>query len=212
MLSNTSYQQHQVDNSTSQLELFPSINKTIVPQLSALRDCSTNLNSLRPGYLRRLPIFTATWTQKKIVRFVFFDILVRTNDLRGYGGPSKDKKQLRQSWSILLRFVPSNILAWLVETVVVLELSWGSTVDGLKINPRFYVRVPDSHQVMKAARTGSISLVRELISKNSASTLCITSAGWTPLHVSYTVFEQRERSLEAKSFLVCCFPRSPGYV
>ena len=204
VLSNTCYQQHHVGSSTGQLELFSSINNTIVPQLSALRDYSTNPNSLRPGYSRRLPIFTATGTQKQVFRFVFFDILVRTNDLRQYGGSSKDKKQLRQAWSILLRFMPSPILAWLVETVIVLELSWGSTVDGLKINPRFYVRVPDSHQVMKAARTGSIALVHELISNNSAAALCMTSAGWTPLHVSYTFFEQKERSLEAKPFLVCC--------
>ena len=207
VLSNTSYQQHHLHSSASQLELSSSINNTDIPQLSALHSCSANPKSLQPGYSRRLPSFTARWTQKMVFQFVFFDVLFRTDDLRHHGGFIKDKKQLRQAWSMLLRFSPSTLLAWLVETVVVLELSWGSTVDGLKINPRFYVQVPDSHQVMKAARTGNISLVHKLISKNSASALCMTSVGWTPLHVSHTSHtfcEHEERSLEAKSFLVCC--------
>ena len=204
VVSNTSYQQHHLESSTGQLELFSSINNTVVPQLPALDDCLANPNSLQPGYSRRLPFFTARWTQKKVFQFVFFDILLRTNNLRQHGGFIKDKKQLRQAWSILLRFSPSTVLAWLVETNVVLELSWGSTVDGLKINPRFYVQVPDSDQLMKAARTGNISLAHKLISMNSASALCMTSAGWTPLHVSYTLCEREERSLEAKSILVCC--------
>ena len=103
-------------------------------------------------------------------------------------------------------------MTWLVENAVALDITWGGTVGGLKINPRFYVQVPDSHQIMKAARTGNMSLVHSLISTNSASALCMTSAGWTPLHVGYTFLEQEETPLEANSSPVRCCQRSPGYV
>ena len=212
IVSNTSYQQHHLESSTGQLELFSSINNIVVPQLSALRGSLASPNPSQPGYLKRLPFFTARWTQKQAFPFVLFDILFRANDVRQHGGFIKDKKQLRQAWSILLRFSPSTLLAWLVETVVVLEMSWGNSVDGLKINPRFYVQVPDSHQVMKAAKTGNMSLVHNLISTNSASTLCMTSAGWTPLHVSYTFLEQKEKLLETNPYPVCGCQRSLGYV
>ena len=188
-ISNTFYQLHHLESSTGQLELFSSINNTVVPQLSALRGCLASPNSLQPRCSRLVPFFTARWTQKQVFQFVFFDILFRTNDLRQHGGSIKDKKQLRQAWSVLLRFRPSTLLARIVETVVVLDMSWGNTVNGLKINPRFYSQVPDSHQIMQAARTGNMSLVHNLISTNSASALCMTVAGWTPLHVSYTFLE-----------------------
>ena len=177
VVSNTSDHQYHVESSTRQLELLSSINNTVVPQLSALHGYLASANSSQPEYLRRLPFFTARWTQKRVFQFAFFDIIIRTNDLRQHGRFIKDKKHLRQASSILLRFSPSTLLAWLVETVVVLDMSWGNTVDGLKINPRFYVQVPDSHRVMKAARTGNMSLVRNLISTKSASASCMTSAG-----------------------------------
>ena len=212
VVSNTSYHQYYLESSTRQRELLSSINNTVVPQLSVLRNYLASSHPFYPEYLRRSPFLTVRWTQKWVFPFLFFDILIRTNDLRQHGGFIKDKKQLRQASSILLRFSPSTLLAWLVETVVMLDMSWGNTVDGLKINPRYYVQVPDSHQIMKAARTGDMSLVLNLIGTNTASTLCMTSAGWTPLHVSYTFLEQKENPLEANSFPVCCCQRSPGYV
>ena len=180
----------------------------VVPQPSALRE-----------YRRRLPFFTARWTQKQVFQFVFFDILFRTNHLRRHEGLIKDKKQLRQAWNILLRFRPSTLLAWGVETIVVLGMSWGNTGDGLKINPRFYAQVPDSHQFMKAARTGNMSLIYNLINTKTAPILCMTSAGWTPLHVSYMFLDQKEKERknekshsEPDPIPVCCCQRSPGYV
>ena len=219
VVSSTSCQQHHLESSTGQQELLSSINNMVVLQHSALGGRLASSKSLQREYPRRLPFFTARWTQKQVFQFVFFDILFRTNHLRQHEGLIKDKKQLRQAWSILLRFRPSTLLAWLVETVVILDMSWGNTVDGLKINPRFYVQIPDSHQVMKAARTGNMSLIQKLINMNIAPTLCMTSAGWTPLHVSFKFLEQRKKEeekrkipLEADPFLVCCCQRSPRYV
>ena len=187
VVSNVSCQQHHLESSTGQQELLSSINNMVVPQHSALHGCLPSSKSLQREYPRGLPFFTARWTQKQVFQFVFFDILFRTNHLRQHEGLIKDKKQLRQAWGILLRFRPSTLLAWLVETVVVLDMSWGNTVNGLKINPRFYAQVPESHQVMKAARTGNIY---DLINTDTAPILCMTSAGWTPLHVSYIFLEQ----------------------
>ena len=212
VVSNTSYHQYHLESSTRQRELLFSINNTVVPQLSVLRDYLASSHPFYPEYLRRSPFLTVRWTQKRVFPFLFFDILIRTNGLRRHGRFIKDEKQFRQASSILLRFKPSTLLAWLVETAVILDMSWGNTVDGLKINPRYYVQVPDSHQIMKAARTGNMSLVHNLISTKSASTLCMTSAGWTPLHVSYTCLKQKEKPLEAKSFPVCCCQRSLRYV
>ena len=212
VVSNTSYHQCHLESSARQRELFSSINNTVVPQLSVLRDYLASSKPFYPEHQRRSPFLTVRWTQKRVFHFLFFDILIRTNDLRRHGRFIQDEKQYRQASSILLRFNPSTLLAWLVETTVILDMCWGNTVDGLKINPRYYVQVPDSHHIMKAARTGNMSLVRNLISTNSASTLCVTSAGWTPLHVSYTFLEQKELPREANSFPVCCCQRSPGYV
>ena len=119
-----------------------------------------------------------------VFEFVLFDVLIRTNRLRRRGRFINDEKKLRQASSVLLRFKPSVLLTWLIDTAVFLEMTWGGNIAGLQINPRFYVQVPDSHPLLKAARTGNISLFRRLINTNSASALCMTSAGWTPLHVS----------------------------
>ena len=194
VVSNNSSHQYHLESSTSQRELLASIDNAVIPQLSALCSYLANSNSLQSEHPRRLPYFTARWSQKRVFHFVFFDILIRTNDLRGHEGFIKDERQLRQASSILLKFDPSNFLAWLVETTVILDMSWGNPVNGLKINPRFYAQVPDSHQVMKAARTGNMALVRNLISTNSASALCMTVAGWTPLHASHTSLEQKGKS------------------
>ena len=188
---NTSHHQYHLESSTGQRELLSSINSTVVPQLSALRDCLAISNPLRPERSRRPPFLTARWTEKWVFQFMFFDILIRTNDLRRRGGPIEEEKQLRQASSILLRFRPSSLLTWLVKTAVVLDMSWRGPFNGLRINPRFYIQVPDSHLILKAARTGNIALVHKLISTSSASPLCMTSAGWTPLHVSYSLFKQQ---------------------
>lgn len=168
---------------------------TIIPQLSAPRSPLATSNLSQSGSSRRPLLFTVIWTQKKIFEFVLFDVLIRTNRLRRCGRCTDDEKQLRHISSVLLRFRPSVLLKWLLNTVVFLEMTWGDTVGGLKINPRFYVQVPDSHQLIKAARTGDISLLRRLFNTKPASALCMTSAGWTPLHVSIRV--SNNKSLKA---------------
>lgn len=196
--SNDSRQQHHLESSTRQVELLSLVKNTIIPQLLAPRGPLAASNLLQSESSRRPLLFTVRWTQKRIFEFVLFDVLLRTNRLRRCGRFTEDEKQLRHMSSVLLRFRPSILLKWLLKTVVFLEITWGETVGGLKINPRFYVQIPDSHQLIKAARTGDISLLRRLFNTNSASALYMTSAGWTPLHVSIRV--SNNKSLKANSF------------
>ena len=184
VLSITSHQQHPLESSTDQRQLYSVIDNKIVPHVSSPHGHSATSHSLQSGCPRCLPLLTARWTQKWLFQFALFDIIIRTNGLRQRSGLTKNEKRFRQASNVLLRFKPSPLLTWLVNTAVFVEMTWGDTVGGLKINPRFYVQVPDSHQLIKAARTGNISLVRELINTSSATALCMTDAGWTPLHVS----------------------------
>ncbi len=183
LISNHSQRQHYLESSTRQRELLSLMNNLVL-----LGGLATS-NSLQPGYFGRPPPSMGRLTQKRAFQFGLFSILTRTNDLKQYRRNIKDNKQLRQASRVLFKFNPSTLLAWLVETAVVLDLTWGGTVGGLKISPRFYVQVPDSHHFMKAVRTGDMSLVRDMIRTNAVSGLCMTSAGWTPLHVSH-VFQQ----------------------
>lgn len=170
------------------MELLSLVKDTVIPELLAPRGPLATPQLLRFESPRRPLLSTVRWTQKWIFEFILFDLLIRTNRLRRCGRSTEDEKQLQHVSGVLLRFRPSFLLTWLLSTVVFLEMSWGDTVCGLKINPRFYVQIPDSHQLIRAARTGDISLLRRLIRMNPALALCMTSAGWTPLHVSTVVY------------------------
>ena len=191
VLSNAIQQQHHLESAAGQRQLLSLMENTVVPRPLARYGYMASVNSIQSGCSKGPTQYTASGMSKWVFQFILFDLLIRTKGLRSCGSVIKDGKKHQQASSLLLRFKPSTLLVWLVETAVVLDISWGGAVGGLRMNPRYYVHVPDSHQLIKAAKTGNTSHVRELIDTDSGSALCMTEAGWTPLHVSHTSLRQR---------------------